>query len=126
MYRLGRTDSGKVSVALVGEYHVLGVEALDGSGYGRSTSVGGFLPVYVYVLVGKHGTAYGGYTYGLVFDPHFLNDLCYQLMYHAVATTRAVVHIDVVHQLGLLIYQVLWLDDCLNIHRSYFLFTKKR
>jgi hypothetical protein len=74
---LARADAGKVAVTLVGEHHAVRPQALDAGGYGWRTAVGSFLPVDVYIAIGKHGTAYWRYAYGLVCHAHLFDDFRY-------------------------------------------------
>ena len=75
MDRLCCTDSGEVTITLVGEDHLVGVESLDSRGEGWSTSVCSLLPVYVDELVGEDGAAHRSDA-----DRRFLQShLCYRL-----------------------------------------------
>ena len=74
MYAFGRTDARQVAVALVSENQAVRPQAFDGAGHGRSTPVGGFHPIHVYVIIGKNGTAHRRDGYGLILHTHFFDD----------------------------------------------------
>ena len=59
MDAFGRADARQVAVTLISENQAVGPQAFDGAGHGRSTPVGGFHPIHVYVIIGKNGTATG-------------------------------------------------------------------
>ena len=104
---LGSAYCGKVAVALVCEDQTVWPAALNACGHRWSTSMRGFLPVYVYVSVGKHGTANGAHAHGLVGHAHFFYYLCHQLVHHAMRAPCAVVHGCVVHEFWLGVDKVL-------------------
>ena len=54
-------------------------KALDGSGKCGRTSMGGFLPVDVYIIIDEHGTSHGGDAYCFVFQSHFFDNLATSL-----------------------------------------------
>ena len=113
---LTSTDTSKVAITLIGEHQAIGPSALDTCGQCGCTSMGSLLPVDIYIVVGKHGTAYRRNTYSLICHTHLLDDLGNQLMYHTMATAWAVVHIVVVHQRRLFADDVLWLNYLISIH----------
>ena len=78
--------------------------------------MGSLLPVYIYIILREDSTTYRRYTYGLVFHTHLFDDFGNELMYHAVATAWAVVHIVVVHQRRLFADDVLWTNYLISIH----------
>ena len=89
---LGGTDSGQVTVALIGEHVAVGVEALDGGGDSGSAAVGSLLEVDVEIIVGHHRASHGGHADGLVLYAEFLDDLGDDAVSRAVAAARAIVH----------------------------------
>ena len=111
MNRLAGSDASQVAVALISEDETVGPQALDSSSYCGSTSVGSLLPVDVQIVVGEDSASYGTDADGFLLHAHLLNNLGNELMNHAVRTTRAVMHMVVVHQRRLLIYQILWCND---------------
>ena len=68
------TDARQVAITLIGEDQTVGPQAFDGAGHGRSTPVGGFYPIHVYVIIGKNGTADRRDGYGLILHTHFFDD----------------------------------------------------
>ena len=115
------SDTCQVAVALVGEDKTVGPAALDTRSQCGSTTMGSFLPVYIYLIVREDGTTYRAHTYGLLFHTHFLDDLGNELMHHTVTTAWTIVHIVVVHQRRLLADDVLWLNYLISIHLYLFL-----
>ena len=113
---LGRTDAGKIAVALIGKHEVLRPQTFGRTCDGWCTPVGGLYPVDVDVVVGKHSTPHRRDAYGAFLKPHLLDDFGNELVHHTVATSRAVVHRRVVEQLRLPIYEVLGLYDILVYH----------
>ena len=77
-----------------------------------------FLPTVPSIPLPGISSTYRRYTYGLVFHTHLFDDFGNELMYHAVATAWAVVHIVVVHQRRLLADDVLWLNYLISIHND--------
>ena len=116
---LARTDTGDITVALIGEHEAVGPQALAGSGERGGAAVGGFLPVDVDVFVGEHGAAHGTDADGLFFHAHFGNHLCHELVYHAVRAAGAIVHIHIVEQRWLFVDQMLGTDYFFACH-SFF------
>ena len=94
-------------------------KALDGSGKCGCTSVGGFLPVDVYIIIDEHGTSYGGDAYCFVFQSHFFDNLGYEFMNYAVAASRAVVHGIIVHQSRFFGNQILGLYNIFFCHNHF-------
>ena len=80
VYGLACAYGSEIAVALVGKYHFVGAEALDGCGHGRGASVGGFNPVDIDVAVCEYGTSYGRYAYGLVFEAELFCDFSHKFM----------------------------------------------
>ncbi|MPN46185.1 hypothetical protein SDC9_193768 [bioreactor metagenome] len=74
------------------------------------------LPVYIDVIIGEHGTPHRGNADGLLLQSQFLDDFGYQLMYHSVGAPGAVMHVVVVHELRLGMYQVLRAYYLIFIH----------
>ena len=73
-------------------------------------------PVDIDISVGKHGTAHWTDTHCALLHSHLGNDLCHELVHHAVAATRAVVHRRVVDQSRTSIYLVFGLNDFVAFH----------
>ena len=92
---LGGADSGQVAVTLIGEHHVLRIEAREGCGYCGSAAVGGLHPVYVDVVVCKYGATHGSHTHCGVLHAEFVDDFGHKFMHHAVAATGAVMRVYV-------------------------------
>lgn len=65
----GSTDTSQVAVSLVSEHQAVRPKALDGSGKCGRTSVGGFLPVDVYIIIDEHGTSHGEIPIALSSSP---------------------------------------------------------
>ena len=117
----GSTDAGKVTVALIGEYKAVGPQTLDGTGYGRSTSVSGFLTVDVKIVVHEYGTSYRADTDGFLGHAHFFDDFCHQFMHYAMAASRTVVHGVIVQQSRFLVHQILGFHYIFFCHSKIFL-----
>ena len=111
-----RTDAGQVTVALIGEDKAVRPKALDGGSQSGCTSVGGFLPIDVQIVVDEDGAAYGRDADSFVFHAHFFDDFGNELVYHAVAASRTVVHRVVVHQRRFFVNQVFGFDDIFFCH----------
>ncbi len=60
--------------------------------------MGGLNPVYVYIVVGKHGTPHRGNAHSLVLKPHLVYEFGYYSMHHTMAASGAVVHVDLSEQ----------------------------
>ena len=73
--------------------------------------MGGFLPVYVNVAIGKHGTTDGTDANGFFFHSHLFYDFGDEFVNHTVRTARTIVHGTVVQERGFLIYQIFLADD---------------
>ncbi|CDB71716.1 unknown [Bacteroides cellulosilyticus CAG:158] len=114
-----RTNTCQVTVSLVSEYQSVRPQALDRSGKSGCTSVCGFLPVNIQIVIDEHGTSHGGDTYCFVFHAHFFDYFGYQLVYHTVAASRTVVHGIIVHQSRFLINQILRLDNIFFCHNHF-------
>ena len=116
MNRLGCSDAGEVAVTLIGEHQPVRPETLGGAGECRSPTVGGLLPVNIYVLVGEHGAAYRRDGDRLVGHAHLLDHLGDYLVHHSVAATRAVMHRSVIQQGRFLIDNLSFLDYFFSCH----------
>ena len=107
MDRFGGSDGGEVAVALIGEDHAVGHEALQGCCHGGSASVGGFDPVDVDIVVGEDGAADRGDADGVVGQAHLFENFGNEFVDYAVAAARAVVHIVVGDKGGFARYLIL-------------------
>ena len=114
--RLCGADGRHVAVALIGEHDVLRPEAAYGGGHRRCAAVGGFHPVNVDVVVGEYGAPYGRDADGLFCKTHFSNHLGEQLVDHAVAAARAIVHVYFFEKLRFAVNLVLRTDYILDFH----------
>ena len=103
MDSLSRTDASQVTIALIGEHQVVGVEALGCAGYGWRTAVSGLNPVDIYVVVCKNGAAHRTDADGAFRQSHLLDYLGNELVHNAVTAAWAVMHGRVVQKRGLLI-----------------------
>ena len=65
------------------------------------------LPVNVKIAVGEHSAAHWANADSFFLQSHFFYYLCHKFVNHSVATSWAVVHGNIVHQLRLLIDEVL-------------------
>ena len=115
----GGTDTGQIAVALVGKYQTVRPQALDSGGKCGSTSVSGFLPIDIYIVVDKYGASHRGDTYGFIFQSHFFDYFGNQFMNHTVAASRAVMHGIIVHQSRFLGNQVLRFDNIFFCHNHF-------
>lgn len=106
----------KVAVTLIGEHHLVGVEAAGGGGQGGRTSVGGLNPVAVDIIVGEHRASHRGDADSLLFETHLLYHLGHELVDHSVGATGAIVHIIVVNQPGSAVDFVFGAYDFLACH----------
>ena len=99
---LGGTDGGQIAVALIGEHQsVLAHGALDAGGHCGSAAMSGLVHVAVEVVIGKHGTADGGYTDDLAIQVHLIDDLGHQTVNNTVVAAGAVMELLVTQQLCL-------------------------
>ena len=114
--RLAGTDGREVTVALIGEYQVLGPQALYSGGQSGGASVRSLFPVHVDVVVGKHGATNGRNADGLFSNTHFLDDLGNEFVYNAMAATRAIVHVNLVQQRRCRINFILRFNDIVKFH----------
>ena len=108
MYGLACPYACQVAISLISEYQPVGPQPLDCRSDSWRTSMCGLLPVDVKIAVCEDSAAHGAYANRLLLHCHLLYDLCDELVYHAMRTARAIVHGCIVHQCGLLVYQVLW------------------
>ena len=97
---LGGTDSGQVTVTLIGEHEGVGVEALDSGGDCGSAAVGGLLEVDIKVVVGQNGASDGAHADDVVLNAHLVDNLGDEAVGGAVTATGAVVHDGVGEHLG--------------------------
>ena len=84
-------DRGQVAVPLIGEHRLVRVGPLDAGGGSGSPAVGGLDSVAGEVTARKDRTANRAHTDGAVDNAQLLHDLTNQLMYNAMAASRAVV-----------------------------------
>jgi hypothetical protein len=54
MHGLTGSDGGKVTVTLIGEYELIGLNALDAGGNGAGTAVSGFNYVELIEIIKEH------------------------------------------------------------------------
>lgn len=83
---------------------------------GRGTSVGGFHPVNVDIVVGKHGATNRRNADSVFLQSHLLDDFSYYLVHHSVAAARTIVHRVVVKQSRTGIYPVGRIYDLVQFH----------
>ncbi len=91
MHRLGHADAGEVTVALVGEDDVVGVDALGAGGDCGGTSMRCLDHVAAEELVGHDGTAHGADTDGLPLDTELVHGLGHEAVHDAMGAAGAVV-----------------------------------
>ena len=115
----GGTDTCQVTVSLIAEHQTVRPKALDGGGKGGSASMGGFLPINVYIVVDKYGTSHRRDANSFIFHSHFFDYLGNQFVNHAMTASRAIMHGIVVHQSRFLGNQVLRFDNIFFCH-NYF------
>lgn len=85
---LGRTNTRKITVALISKHQAVGPQPFDTRCYCGSPAMSGLLPVDVNIAVSENRTTYGRHADSLVFHAHVGDDLCHQLVYHTMATAR--------------------------------------
>lgn len=121
---LGGTDGGEVTVALIGEDDVAGIEARDGGGNGGSASVCGLDPVDVDVVVGEYGAAYGSDADGLVLNAEFVDDFGEYLVNDAVGASGTVVCVRVQEESRAGDNLIFGFDDIFGFHDCLVLMVK--
>ena len=88
---LGGADCGKVAVALICEYCLVGVGALYSRRNGGCSAVRRFDHITVEIVICKNRAADGCDTDGLSFDSEFVKNLGDKTVNYAVSTAGAVV-----------------------------------
>ena len=105
MNGLRHTDGREVSVALIGEHHVLlGIGALNTGCNSRRTSVCRLDHITVKVIISHNRASNGGNTDGSALNAKLINDLGNQTVNDTVGTAGAVMEGRVGQRMGFVKY----------------------
>jgi hypothetical protein len=85
-----QANSSLFPIPLDGEYHCLGMDALDSGGYRWPWSMNAPYHIYIYVSHPATGTAAAGYPDGPTFNVQLLDDLAEQTENNSVVAPRTV------------------------------------
>jgi len=89
VYYLGGTDSGQVTVSLIGERNEMRTTPLDGGGHRWGTPVSRFQAIEVEIVVSNHRATDRSHTHYPFPDVQLIDDLSDKTVHNAVTTARA-------------------------------------
>lgn len=83
------------------------MQTLYGRSHSASATVSRLDPIYIYIIVCKHGTTHGRDAHGLILQAHLVDNLGNEIVHRTVTTTRAVVHNRIGNQTRTRVYLIL-------------------